>query len=281
MSPEILLVSMGIGSYAVASVMAVVALVRPGAARDKGISMLLVLGAIPLVAVLVMHGYQAGRIPAFSRFDALVCYGLAIVAAYLLMGRRRWTRGLSGFVVPYVTAVVALGAPPARAALEAAPRIQSAWLGIHIVTSLCAYALFSLAGILAAAYLVQDNNLKRKRLGRLFEGLPALETLDRLMSRQVGFAFLLLTVSIILGFMLVRLGGGGHEWLTDPKVVATLGTWVVYGLLVHMRASTGRHGRGVAIVTIIGFCCVLFTFVGVHAMAQTVHHFLLISVPVS
>ena len=62
----------------------------------------------------------------------------------------------------------------------------------------------ALAGLLAVGYLIQDRNLKRRAFGGLTSRLPALEAMDRLMSIQVGVAFLMLTVSIVLGVLLVR-----------------------------------------------------------------------------
>ena len=82
MNPEVWLVSTGIGLFAVASGLAILGLVRPGDRQDRGVSALLVLGAIPLVAVLLMHGWQLRRIPVFSRFDAMLCY------AYYMVGKK-------------------------------------------------------------------------------------------------------------------------------------------------------------------------------------------------
>ena len=76
---------------------------------------------------------------------------------------------------------------------------------------------------------------------------------------------------IALGFVLVRQRGSMQGWLTDPQVVATLLTWALYAVLVHMRANAGRHGQGIALVTVLGFCCVLLIFVGVYALAATAH----------
>jgi len=130
-----------------------------------------------------------------------------------------------------------------------------------------------LAGVLASAYLVQDRNLKHKRFGLVWERLPALETLDHLMGWQLGLGFLLLTGSILLGITQIWRNSGGGEWLTDPKVGATAVTWILFAVLVHMRASAKRHGRNMAVVTIAGLLCLLFAFIGVHLVTNSVHSF--------
>jgi ABC-type uncharacterized transport system permease subunit len=124
------------------------------------------------------------------------------------------------------------------------------------------------------AYLVQDYNMKQKKFGPVWERLPSLETLDHLMSRLVGMAFLLLTLSVVLGCGLVHRAGGGDRWITDPKVAAVAAVWILFAVLVHMRASADRHGRGVAILTVAGLAVVLFAFIGVHFVADSLHAFL-------
>jgi ABC-type transport system involved in cytochrome c biogenesis permease subunit len=107
----------------------------------------------------------------------------------------------------------------------------------------------------------------------VFHRLPSLEALDELMRELVGAGFLALTVSIVLGFVLARLNDWGWGWLADPKIVATLVTWVVYAVLFHLRAAQHRHGRKMAIVALVGLACVLFSFLGVHWVSDSVHNF--------
>ena len=95
-----------------------------------------------------------------------------------------------------------------------------------------------------------------------------------MMFRLVGFAFLLLTVSLVLGVYLVHESGSGRKWMTDPKIIATLVTWALYAVLVHMRANAGRHGMRLALVTLVGLVFVLFSMVGVHLFADSVHGFI-------
>lgn len=278
MNLESLLAVTGIACFCAASALALSGLLRPHPPENLGqnITRLLIGGIVPLLAVIVMHGMRAGGLPLFSRFDALTTYGLCITVAYLFMRARR-TRGVAAFLVPYVTVVLIAGATTVHVKAGTPPSVPGGWMVLHLCTAFAGYALFSLASILAVAYLVQDRNLKKRRFGLVFERLPALETLDHLMFRQVGFAFVLLTLSIVLGFFLVHLSGSGPEWIMDPKVISTLVTWVLYAVIVHMRASAGRHGTRVALVTALGLCLVLFTLIGVHLVSGSVHGFIQVS----
>ena len=152
---------------------------------------------------------------------------------------------------------------------------QNFWLGAHIITAFIGYGLFTLASVLASAYLIQDHNLKQKRFGPVFESLPSLETLESLMIRQIRFAFLMLSISIAMGVVLSHTTGGGEEWFSDPKVAGTMVTWSVYAILLHMRSRSGQHGRRIALVTLIGLLVLLFTFFGVDAITESTHNFVL------
>lgn len=74
---------------------------------------------------------------------------------------------------------------------------------------------------------------------------------------------------------MVRLSAEAEKWITDPKVMATAATWIAYAILVHMRTRADRHGKKVALATIAGLFFVLFTFFGVHLIAESVHDFVL------
>lgn len=280
---EATLAGAGIGCFVVASAMAVAGLLRPHPFErgDRIVPLLLALGCAPLLAALVLHGAHAGGVPLFNTFDALTIYGLLLTVSALLVLTRQRTQGVMAILAPYVTLLLLAGFPAVGVATGPIPhQVPSAVLILHLSAAFVGYAQFSLAGILALAYLIQDRNFKQRRFGAVFERLPALETLDHLMFRAVGFAFILLTVSLALGVYLVHESGSGHEWLTDPKVVATLATWALYAVLVHMRANAGRHGTRLALMTVVGLAFVLFSMVGVHLVAHSVHGFVQIgSIP--
>jgi ABC-type transport system involved in cytochrome c biogenesis permease subunit len=264
----------GTAIYGLSSVIAVAALVRTRERQERPALTLLACGALLLLAMLAFRMVRAGGIPVFTRFDALAAYTLALSGAYLLLITFRYTRGMAAVLTPYLTLVLLSGIPTLRMEDGALAPVQGLWLALHVLTAYAAFGVFTLASLCAAVYLMQDGNLKHKRFGVVWERLPSLEMLDHLMSRLAGIAFLLLTVSIILGFALVRQSGGGEIWYTDPKVAATVATWILLAVFVHLRASSDRHGRGIALMAVAGLVCLFFTFMGVHLVADTVHSFL-------
>jgi ABC-type transport system involved in cytochrome c biogenesis permease subunit len=278
---EASLAASGIGLFCVASVFSVACLLcrNPPGRGELGVSLLLALGCVPLVAVLLLRSANTGRVPLFSTFDALTVYGVFLTIAALCFLTRHRTQGVFAILSPYVTIILIAGFPAVGVETGPVPHtVSNVVLLSHMIIAFAGYALFSLASILAFAYLIQNRNFKHRNFGVVFERLPALETLDDLMFRLVGFAFLLLTISLMLGVYLVHQSGSGAEWAADPKVVATFVTWALYAGLVHMRANAGRHGTRLALVTFIGLAFVLFSMIGVHMVAHSVHGFVQIGV---
>jgi ABC-type uncharacterized transport system permease subunit len=82
----------------------------------------------------------------------------------------------------------------------AAPDFRGAWFVLHAGLGLAGVVGVALAGSSGWLYLAQFRELKAKRMGRLFHFLPPLATLDRLGRVGARIGFVLLTVSLGLGW---------------------------------------------------------------------------------
>ena len=88
--------------------------------------------------------------------------------------------------------------------------------------------------------------------------------------------------SIAVGFPIFTLGGlifgaiwadqaWGTYWSWDPKETWSLITWFVYAFYLHGRMLRGWRGKGVAIVAVVGFMAVIFTYLGVNLLLSGLH----------
>ena len=80
----------------------------------------------------------------------------------------------------------------------------------------------------------------------------------------------MLTMGLVTGIVYAK-SVWGHFWSWDPKEVWSGVTWLIYAALLHGRISVGWRGQKAAIMSIIGFAALVFTFLGVNFLL-TGHH---------
>ena len=132
---------------------------------------------------------------------------------------------------------------------------------IHTMCSLFSYGAFLVACVAGVLFLIQERQLKGKRMGWLFRRLPSLEQLDRLNFAAVGIGFAFFSIGVTCGFLGARILLG-RWWNGDSKESLAVLVWVAYLVLWLVRLRSTLRGRRVALLSVLGFSLVLFTFVG-------------------
>ena len=132
--------------------------------------------------------------------------------------------------------------------------------------------MFAVAFMSAIMYLIQERQIKNKRFGSLYSRLPSLETLDTINHYSLMYGFLFLTIGMVTGAIYAQTVLGSY-WQWDPKEVWSLITWLVYAALLHARVTIGWRGRRAAIMSIIAFLILIFTFIGASLWLSDYHSF--------
>jgi cytochrome c-type biogenesis protein CcsB len=143
--------------------------------------------------------------------------------------------------------------------------LKGVWFYSHIILVFAGDASLALACGAGILYLLQEKGIKTKTQGFFFKRLPSLDLLDNVGYMCLTTGFALLTIGLVTGFIYAKTIWG-RFWSWDPKEVFSVGTWVVYAALLHLRLYSGWRGRKSAIMTIIGFVIIIFTFLGVNML---------------
>ena len=117
----------------------------------------------------------------------------------------------------------------------------------------------ALVGLLVVGGLSLIIGLRKKVEG----ALPDAKVLDALVLKSVQVGFPLMTLTIVTGAVWAHYAWGRY-WGWDPKETWSLVAWIVYALYLHVRSIHGWRGRKAALVAIVGFAVVIFTFLGVN-----------------
>ena len=149
------------------------------------------------------------------------------------------------------------------------PSLRSNWLGFHVSTAIIAYGAFGVSFVLGIIFLLRDRMQDQSFWDR---HVPAKEKLDLISYRSVCLGLLFLTFTILTGAIWAERAWGSY-WSWDPKETWSLVTWLVYAVYLHLRIRRGWQGRAAAIFAVLGFICVLFTYVGVNTFLPGIHSY--------
>ena len=220
-------------------------------------------------AAIVLRGVTAGRLPLTNQYEfaSAFAWGLCLVSL-LFIFRFKFTL-LGAFAAPVTFIIIGYAALQSKEIRSLMPALQSNWLGFHVSTAIIAYGAFGVSCVLGIIFLLRDN---MKDSGFLDQHIPSREKLDMLSYRSVSLGLLFLTFTIVTGAIWAERAWGSY-WSWDPKETWSLVTWLVYATYLHLRIRRGWQGKSAAIFAVVGFVCVIFTYIGVNTLLPGVHSY--------
>ena len=208
-------------------------------------------------AAILLRTVAAGRLPLSNMYEFSSTFILLAALVYLLFERWYGVRQLGAIVLPLIVAMAAyvwLLPTDLREVTALIPALQNPPLmTVHVSMAILAYATFAVA--FAAAVLLPIAN--RWRVSRL----PSADLLDDLGFRAVTIGFPAMSLVLILGSVWAYRAWGTY-WQWDPKETAALFTWLLYGVYLHTRSLRGWRGNRSAVILLIAFGAVVFTYFG-------------------
>jgi cytochrome c-type biogenesis protein CcsB len=230
-----------------------------------------------LMAGFVVHtawvGYESvrlGYIPTQNLHHTLCFAAWCLTGVYLLAKARFRLNMLGVFAAPLAFVIMTAAFFVPETAIVQNQLFKSLWLVVHIIILFIAEASMALACGTGILYLIQEHAVKTKSNRFFLKRLPSLEFLDKTGYAFIASGFTLLTIGLIAGFVYAQLVWG-RFWSWNNKEIWSMITWLIYAALLHERLVAGWRGRRAAIMAIIGFAALLFTFLGVNFLLEG-HH---------
>lgn len=210
---------------------------------------------------LYQRGQMLGRCPLGSLFDVLVFLSWSVILIYLLTGSTYRLSLLGALTSPLVFLIqgAALLMPLPAAVKVVAP--VKPWLELHAAVSVVAYGAFALASMAGVMLLVQERQLKTRRLHSFFYHLPPIHDLAAANRRLVYIGFALLTLGLLAGIF----NGIAHVGLLR---VVSVGVWLLYAFLCVALGSASISPRRASWLAIGAFSILLLTVWAVETVAR-------------
>jgi len=225
-----------------------------------------------------VESYQLGigHAPLSNMYESLVFFSWCIAFLYLLWEWKLNSRVIGAFAMPFAFLFIAYAslAPGVSPRIDPLiPALQSNWLHAHVLTCFLSYASFAISCGVSIMYLVKLRKKgKREKEGGLIALFPTLDSLDMMAYKTIAIGFPLLAIGIVTGAAWANYAWGSY-WSWDPKETWSLITWFVYAIFLHARFAREWRGKRTAILSIIGFGAVIFTYFGVNYVLSGLHSY--------
>ncbi len=226
-------------------------------------------GFVLHTAALLVRGIGAGRLPLTNQYEFATSFAWGICLCFLIFLWRFRFQALGAFVTPVIFLVIGYAAMQSREVRSLMPALRSNWLAIHVSTAIISYGAFGVSFAVSLMFLI-----RRKMEGHSFWEIhvPDEKKLDLISYRAVSLGFLFLTFVIVTGAIWAERAWGSY-WAWDPKETWSLITWIIYAMYLHLRISRGWKGKAAAVFAVIGFVCVIFTYIGVNTFIPSIHSY--------
>jgi len=132
-------------------------------------------------------------------------------------------------------------------------------LDIHIILSISAYSLLTIAALQAVILAIQERQLRARHPVRVMRILPPMQTMEDLLVQLLWVGFFLLSLGLATGLMFVHDILGQH---LVQKTVLSILAWFIFGLVLFGRWTWGWRGKLLVRWTLGGFALLMLAYFG-------------------
>lgn len=218
-----------------------------------------------LALVLALHATMflarwavAGTFPVNDAWLTVSATAFTVGLLFAMVTYRSHVDSVGGIVLGMVgllqSFASALG--PARAeALKAADSLTV----VHVLTVALAAAALVLSGLFGILHLLLLRQMQRRNFGPVYQQLPDLDHLVRLMRRTALWGFLFMAAGLNVGIGMAHARDTEGFTYLDPHVLMTIVIWLHFGLIAFSRKVPGFTARRASLAAAWGLVILLVT----------------------
>jgi cytochrome c-type biogenesis protein CcsB len=204
---------------------------------------------------LILRAVLVGRGPWGNLYEFSIAFAFGTMLGYVYLSRRYPLKAIAFLPIGVATFLLVYAFTLPQEISPLVPALDNApLLTIHVAMAMLSYGIFAVSFGAAVGYLVQGRENR-------VSWLPPAKVLDEVAYRAVIIGFPIFATLIVLGSWWASIAWGRY-WGWDPKETSALVTWLIYAVYLHARSQRGWAGRPAALILVIGFAAVLFTYLG-------------------
>lgn len=130
---------------------------------------------------------------------------------------------------------------------------------VHVLTVALAAAALVLSGLFGILHLLLLRQMQRRNFGPIYQQLPDMDLLVRLMRRTALWGFLFMAAGLNVGIGMAHARGTEGFTYLDPHVLMTIIIWLHFGLIAFSRKVPGFTARRASLAAAWGLVILLVT----------------------
>lgn len=231
----------------------------------RGVGIGLAFAGVLLHSVVLYQGILTDDGINLSFFTVLSLSSWTIVLLLLVSSLTKPVENLSILILPLAAIAIVLEFRfPAIHLLAGNSPIG---LKAHILISIIAYSLLSLAALQAILLAVQEAKLRHHQPGGFIRALPPLQTMESLLFEMITSGFILLSIALLTGFLFLE---NMFAQQLVHKTVLSLISWGVFATLLWGRYNFGWRGKVATRWTLSGVVVLLLAYFGSKAVLELI-----------
>lgn len=239
---------------------------------------LLCMAVVLQTVVLVFRAVTIRGIPLTGLFESMLILTivLSLVFLFLSLGIPQvWFGSIMSWIL---LALVILSAAVAQPAMEPTRVAVTPWVVFHGLSMVVSSASIVFSAASAFLYLLSDYHLKQKKVLTVLGRVPNTAWLRRANHVGLKCSFASMSLGLASGIGLAAMQSASMDmrfvdWLVDPKILSIAAAWLLLAVILCMHRCARLSEKKTAYATVAAFFLILFAFVGVALLGNTVHVF--------
>ncbi len=221
---------------------------------------------------IITRNIALKTMPLSTTHDAYAFIAFSILLVYMISELGLKNRGAGLFILFFALILQLWSTYNMSWTPETNELLTNKTFAIHASLSITGYTALSLAAIYALMYIIQNNNLKKRKLGHLFLQLPALTYLEKMSLRSVVTGIVLLGIGILLGHYQAQVMIG-EFWPKDIKVILSDAVWILYVAGFIITSVKKWRGEKMAYMSLYAFLILIVGGGIIIYMSESFHKF--------
>ena len=219
-----------------------------------------IVGLLSHTVIIGLRSQETGHGPYTTSFEVAVFLSWLVVVVYCFTHWKYKVKDLGSFVIPVAFLILLYATFLSKEIVDFPESEFKVLLTLHRTLSIIGFAAFAIAFGLGVMYLIQEKQVKSKKLGMMYFRLPSLESLDNLMVKAVAAGFPLFTLGFLTGSIWnIQMSQSSFFSWDLVKIWPLIIGWIFYGLVFFGRLRLGWRGKKIAQGSVVGFVTVMLS----------------------